>query len=134
MFFKEFSISSNKKEQLVDITVQLKEILKESGIREGMCNVYIPHATAGIIINENADPQIEDDILKAFSNIVPENQGWKHDRIDNNATSHIKASIVGPSAAVPVKNGELQLGRWQDVFLADFDGPRKRRVIVAIDK
>ncbi|MBW2972634.1 secondary thiamine-phosphate synthase enzyme YjbQ, partial [Candidatus Woesearchaeota archaeon] len=97
--------------------------------KDGLCNVYVPHATAAIAINENADPNITLDIIEALDKMVREG-GWRHDSIDNNAAAHIKAAIIGPSETVPIENGRLQLGRWQDIFLCCFDGPRKRRIIV----
>lgn len=129
---KEIFVSSTRREQLIDITLKVNKVVSGSKVKNGLCTVFVPHATAGIIINESADPEIEHDILKALSKMVPEHETWKHDRIDNNAVAHIKASIIGPSVTIPIKNGELQLGSWQDIFVADFDGPRKRKVIVAI--
>jgi secondary thiamine-phosphate synthase enzyme len=129
---KEFSVSTKGKQELVDITHQVEKIVKESGIKNGICTVYVPHATAAITINENADPNIKDDILSALNKMVEEHGGWKHDRIDNNAAGHIRSSIVGCSEIIPIKDNELTLGTWQDIFLCDFDGPRNRRVIVNI--
>jgi secondary thiamine-phosphate synthase enzyme len=132
---EEIVISTQRKNQLVDITKDVYSIVKKSGVKEGSCLVYVPHATAAIIINENADPNIQDDILKALESVVPEHAGYKHDRIDNNATSHIKAAILGPSETIPICSGEMQLGTWQNIFLAEFDGPRSgRKVIVQIIK
>lgn len=129
----EFTVSTNKKQQLIDITQQVEEAVKESEVKEGLCNVYVSHATAAIAINENADPNITLDIIDALDQMVREG-GWRHDRIDNNAAAHIKAAIIGPSETIPVKNGKLQLGTWQDVFLCCFDGPRKRKIIVNVVK
>lgn len=129
---KEIFVSSIRKEQLIDITSEIYKVVIDSKVKNGLCTIFIPHATAGIIINESADPEIEHDILKALSIMVPKHETWRHDRIDNNAVAHIKASIVGPSVAIPVKNGKLQLGTWQCIFVADFDGPRERRIIVTI--
>jgi len=84
------------------------------------------------LINENYDPSICDDILNALEKLIPKDAGYKHDRIDDNAHAHIKSGILGPSQSIPIKNGELQLGTWQGIALADFDGPRERRVIVQI--
>ncbi|MBW2996969.1 secondary thiamine-phosphate synthase enzyme YjbQ [Candidatus Woesearchaeota archaeon] len=129
----EFTVSTSKSQQLVDITHKVEEAVKKSGLKDGLCNVYVPHATAAIAINENADPNITLDIVDALNEMVREG-GWRHDRIDNNAAAHIKAAIIGPSETIPVKDGELQLGTWQDVFLCCFDGPRKRRIIVTVIK
>ncbi len=127
----EFTVNSTKKQGLLDITDKVKEILKDSKIKEGILNIYLPHSTAAIIINENADPNIQDDIIEALNNIIPQGN-WKHDKIDNNAAAHIKASIIGCSKSIPIKNNELQLGTWQDIFLADFDGPRTRKVVITL--
>lgn len=127
----EFTLRTGKKEELVDITSEVEVIVSESKTKEGICLVYVPHATAAIIINENADPNLCDDILKALNHIVPD-LGYKHDRIDKNAIAHIKSAILGPSETIPVKNGQLQLGTWQGIALAEFDGPRQRRVIVEV--
>lgn len=129
----EFTVSTGKKQELIDITKQVEEAVNKSGVDDGLCNVYVPHATAAIAINENADPNITLDIIDALDEMVREG-GWRHDRIDNNAAAHIKASIVGPSETIPVKDGKMQLGTWQDIFLCCFDGPRKRTVKVTIIK
>jgi secondary thiamine-phosphate synthase enzyme len=129
----EFTVSTTKKQELVDITHKVKEIVEKSGIVDGLCNVYVPHATAAIMINENADPNITLDIIDALDTLVPQGK-WRHDATCNNAAAYIKAAVCGPSETVPVKDGKLQLGTWQDVFLCCFDGPRKRRVVVTITK
>jgi secondary thiamine-phosphate synthase enzyme len=93
--------------------------------------VFVPHATAAVVINENADPNVCQDILDAIGGLVPEG-GWRHDRIDNNAAAHIKATILGPGETVPVRGGALRLGTWQRLMLVEFDGPRDRTVIVEV--
>jgi secondary thiamine-phosphate synthase enzyme len=129
---KEIIISSSKREELIDITPQVKKIVKEAKVKEGICVIYTPHATGAIIINENADPNICDDIVEALGKLIPAGR-WRHDRIDNNADAHIKSSIIGVSVNIPISNGELQLGTWQDCFFAELDGPRNhRRVIITI--
>ncbi|MBU0980869.1 MAG: secondary thiamine-phosphate synthase enzyme YjbQ [Nanoarchaeota archaeon] len=125
------TVSTSKRYELVDVTEDVRVIVKESGVKEGLCNVYAPHATAAITINENADPNIRDDISDALSQLIKEGC-WRHDRIDNNAASHIKAAIVGASETIPIVNGELAMGTWQDIFICDFDGPRTRKVIVTV--
>ena len=129
----EFTVSTNKKQELIDITQQVEDAVKKSGVNEGLCNVYVAHATAAIAINENADRNITLDIIDALDQMVKEGV-WRHDRIDNNAAAHIKAAIIGPSETIPVKDGKLQLGTWQDIFLCCFDGPRKRRINVTVFK
>ena len=127
----EFTVSSSKRQELIDITHEVEEAVDKSKIQDGLCNVYVPHATAAIMINENADPNITLDIIDALDNIVKEG-GWRHDRIDNNAAAHIKASIVGPSQTIPIKESRLSMGTWQNIFLCCFDGPRKRKIIVSL--
>jgi len=127
----ELTISSTKKQELLDITAHVKDAVKKSGVNEGLCNVYVSHATAAITINENADPNLRLDIVDALNQLIEEGS-WRHDVIDNNAAAHIKSAIIGPSETIPIKEGKLQLGRWQDIFLCEFDGPRKRQVNITI--
>jgi secondary thiamine-phosphate synthase enzyme len=128
---KEITVSTTQREELVDITDDVKKIVSESNVKEGLCNVYVPHATAAITINENYDPNVMKDILTCLREIAPKGK-WLHDRVDGNGDSHVKASIIGPSETIPIKNGELLLGQWQDIALCDFDGPRQRKIIVTI--
>jgi secondary thiamine-phosphate synthase enzyme len=128
---QEFLIKSDRQAQIFDITSRVAECVRQSAVADGICCVYTPHTTAAITINENDDPNICDDILEALAKLVPAGV-WRHDRIDNNAAAHIKASIIGPSQAIPVQDGRLQLGRWQAVMFVEFDGPRERRVIVEV--
>ena len=127
----ELTISTTKRQELVDITHKVEEILAKSGTKEGLCNIYVPHATAAVMINENADPNIGLDILDALDKMV-KSGGWRHDRIDNNAAAHIKSAIIGPSETIPIKNSQLTLGTWQNIFLVELDGPRKRTIMVTI--
>jgi len=129
------SISTSKKHELIDITNKVKQIVKNSKIKQGLCFLYVPHATAAITINENADPNIQTDIIKAINKIVPEHDNYLHDSIDNNAAAHIKSTIVGVSESIPISNGELQLGTWQSLMFVELDGPRQnRRILVSILK
>lgn len=128
---REFSVGTAHKFQVIDITPKVREIVVQEGRDDGLCCVFVPHATAAVIINENADPNIGDDLQDALGKLIPEGI-WRHDRIDDNAAAHIKAAILGPSETVPVKNGRLMLGTWQSIMLMEFDGPRRRRVIVQI--
>ncbi len=127
------TINSTEKEELIDITRKIEEIIEKSKIENGLVNIYVPHATCSIIINENYDPNVCKDILKSLSSLIPEGK-WLHDKVDNNAAAHIKASIIGPSETIPIKDGKLTLGKWQSIMLADFDGPRKREVIIKVIK
>jgi len=127
----QFTIETNKREEIIDITKQVEDIVKKNGKKGGACLVYVPHATCSIIVNENYDEAVCGDILRYLKKQIPSGI-WEHDKIDNNGDAHIKASIIGPSQIIPIENGELQLGRWQGIALAEFDGPRERKIIVKI--
>ncbi len=128
---EEFTVSAKEKYEIIDITEKVKQIAAKSKKKDGICVVYVPHATCAVIINENYDPNVGLDFLDALNKLVPEGK-WRHDRVDNNGAAHIKAAIVGPSETVFVKDGKLVLGRWQDIMVACFDGPKEARVIVKI--
>ncbi len=122
---KMLSFDTTKRTQVVDIT---KELIEQSRIwrKSGIINVYCPHTTAGLTIQENYDLSVKDDILLTLERLVPQNFGYRHS--ENNADAHIKSVLCGVSITVPVSNGHLLLGRWQGVFLLELDGPRKRQV------
>src|SRR5947207_1650408 len=127
------SIRSSEHNQVIDVTAEVEQAVRDSGVREGVCTIYTPHATAAITINENADPNIGTDFLAALRKLVIEHDGWLHDRIDDNAAAHIKSALVGPSESIPIVGGKLALGTWQNIFLCEFDGPRSiRRVLVSV--
>jgi len=128
---KEFFVKTARKYQVIDITPRVQDIVEQDGSTDGLCCVFVPHATAAVTINENADPNIGEDLHDALAKLIPEGV-WRHDRIDGNAAAHIKAAILGPSETVPVKDRRLALGTWQSLMLVEFDGPRQRRVIVQI--
>ena len=127
----ELKVKTKKKEEIVDITRQINDIVKESKIKEGFCIVYVPHATGAITINENYDPSLCADFIEALDKIIPKGI-WKHDKIDNNGAAHIKSAIIGPSEIIPIKNSQLCLGRWQGIMFCEFDGPRERKIIIGI--
>lgn len=127
----EFHIRTRQTQEMLDITARVEEFVRHSGVAEGLCLVYVPHATAAVAINENADPNVCQDILEALSRLIP-GGAWRHDRIDNNAAAHIKATILGPGETVPVRGGRLRLGTWQSLMLVELDGPRERTVIVEV--
>ena len=127
---KEISVSTRSRTELVDITAQVKKVVTESGIQEGLCHVYVPHTTAGITINENADPSVREDILMELNKTIPFEDNYKHR--EGNAAAHIKATIVGSSETLLVERGQVVLGTWQGIFFCEFDGPRSRRVLVKI--
>jgi len=133
IFQKTFVISTRAHDEVVDITAEVERVLAEANVEAGQCAVFTPHATAAITINENDDPNIGKDLTSALDRMVPLRAGWLHDRIDGNAAAHIKSAIVGPSETIPIAEGRLCLGTWQNVFFCEFDGPRQeRRVIVSI--
>ena len=122
-------VRTRQRNQFVEITDQVRRAVARSGVRQGLCVVYCPHTTAAITINENADPDVVHDMLLWLNKAVPREQaGFRHG--EGNSDSHIKASLVGPSVNVIVSRGELILGRWQGIFLCEFDGPRTRTVQV----
>jgi len=128
----EFAIKTSKREEIVDITKEVEKIVDRASDEDSKaCLVYVPHATCSVIVNENYDKTVCDDILAFLKKQIPSGI-WKHDKVDDNADAHIKASIIGPSQIIPVQDGKLQLGRWQGIALAEFDGPRERKVIVNI--
>jgi len=127
----ELRIRTAAKREMVDLTARVVEIVARSGLAEGLCSVYVPHATAAVVINENDDPNVCTDVLDALDRLVPAGI-WRHDRVDGNAASHIQATLLGPGETIPVKDGRLQLGTWQAVMLVELDGPRERRVLVSV--
>ena len=128
-----FAVDTSQPKQCIDITERVAEIVRKSGVASGLCHVMVLHATAAIAVNENDDPNIGVDLLRALDGAIPDHDGWLHDRVDNNAHAHIKAAIVGPSETLPIENGRLELGTWQGLMLLEFDGPRRqRRVAVRV--
>jgi secondary thiamine-phosphate synthase enzyme len=125
-----FNIRTDSRTTMVDITSSVQKEITKSGISEGVCTVYIPHTTAGVTINEGADPAVCTDIISKLNEMVPADAGYLH--MEGNSDSHIKASLMGNSASVIVENGHLVLGTWQKIFFCEFDGPRSRKVLVRI--
>ena len=124
-------VRSREREQLVEFTDEVRRKLKEAGQREGVCVLYVQHTTAGLTVNENADPDVPTDMLHALRTLVPQH-GMNFRHGEENSDAHIKASLVGSSAAVPFSGGQLLLGRWQGIFLCEFDGGRERQVIMML--
>ncbi len=127
-----FSVETSAPEQSIDVTDRVKAIVEKSGVARGLCQVMVLHSTAAIVVNEVADPNIGRDVIGALGALVPTRNDWLHDRIDDNAHSHVKASLLGPSELLPVEGGALLLGQWQGIWLFEFDGPRTRRVAVHV--
>lgn len=115
---------------LVEITAQVQRVVQRSGVKEGICYVFVPHTTAGVTINEAADPSVQEDMLNALERAVPWRASYRH--LEGNAAAHVKASLMGSSVAVFVEGGLLRLGTWQGIYLAEFDGPRHRKVWVKV--
>jgi secondary thiamine-phosphate synthase enzyme len=128
----EISVQSRQRAEFIKLDAQVAKAIEESGVRDGVCVVYVPHTTAGVIINEGADPDVVSDALARLAHIVPRDAGYAHR--EGNADSHIKAMLVGASATVLVKDGKALLGTWQSIFFCEFDGPRHRRVLVKVVK
>ncbi|MGB9681445.1 MAG: secondary thiamine-phosphate synthase enzyme YjbQ [bacterium] len=124
------SIKSSYKQQFINITGLVQSVIDRLGVREGVCIVYVPHTTAGITINEDADPDVIGDIGRHLDRLVPEGIEFRH--IEGNSPAHIKSSLIGHSVTIPLENGKLLLGRWQGIFFCEFDGPRPRQVIVKL--
>ena len=128
--FEQLEIRTPTRDCMVDITAQVQRLLAQSGIREGICTVFVPHTTAGVTINENADPTVQTDMLKALDQMAPWHNHYEH--AEGNSAAHVKASLMGASASILVLGGRLRLGTWQGIYLAEFDGPRTRRVWVKV--
>lgn len=122
----ELQVKSDNRTQLIDITRDVQTALHEAGISEGLCMIYVPHTTAAVTINENADPTVKSDILKILNQVIPFEANYGH--MEGNSAAHIKSTLVGASELVVVRNGRLQLGTWQGIFFCEFDGPRRRKV------
>lgn len=125
------SVSSKSREEFIDITESVQRLVKKSGVREGICVVYVPHTTAGVTVNENADPSVQRDILATLRRLAPrDDPDYRH--AEGNSDSHIKSALVGFSHMIPISDSSLTLGTWQGVFFCEFDGPRRRSVIVQV--
>jgi len=128
----DFTIKTKEDIEIIDITDQVQACIDKSKVREGICQVFVRHATAAIIINENADPNICTDFIKALEKAIPKHNNYLHDKIDNNAGAHIKSALIGPSETIPIKNGALHLGTWQSIMLVELDGPRSTRNVSVV--
>ncbi len=115
---------------MIDITSKIQEAVSKSGVKSGICHIFVPHTTAGLTINENADPDVVDDILKEINKIVPFGDGYKH--CEGNSAAHIKASMFGFSLQIIIEEAELMLGRWQGIYFCEFDGPRNREIYIKV--
>ena len=132
MGWVDFEVRTRRRAELVDITERVAEAVARSGIADGTCHVFVPHTTAGVTINEGADPDVAADIESHMTELVPKEAAFEH--AEGNSDSHIKTVLVGPSCTAPVRDGKLALGTWQAIFLCEWDGPRTRRVEVAVSR
>lgn len=127
---KRLEVKTGTRTELVDITREIKKIVGESRIENGVCHLFVPHTTAGITLNENADPSVRRDILRELNKIIPFEDNYSH--LEGNAAAHIKAGLVGSSEIIFIEDEHLVLGTWQGIYLCEFDGPRLRKVLVKI--
>jgi secondary thiamine-phosphate synthase enzyme len=128
-----FEVDTRARVQMVDVTSEVRAALRASGVVDGLCVVFVPHTTAAVTIQENSDPDVQRDVVVALARMVPDDApgaGYRH--AEGNSPAHVKASLLGNSVAVPVEGGELVLGTWQGIYLFELDGPRTRRVRVAV--
>jgi len=124
MAIHRFSIATRARVEMVDITRTISEAVIHSGVMEGICLVYVPHTTAGVMINENADPDVTADIVRELNQVIPFEDHYRHG--EGNSAAHIKSSLIGPSVTIPIQAGRLLLGTWQAIYFGEFDGPRTR--------
>ncbi|MBI2907490.1 MAG: YjbQ family protein [Chloroflexi bacterium] len=127
---RRLTIATSKKAELQEITSQVRQVVGESGINEGVCHIFVPHTTAGVTINEHADPDVARDIMARLEVLAPAGGAYLH--VEGNAPGHVKSSVVGCSLALMVEKGQLTLGTWQGIFFAEFDGPRQRSLLVKV--
>ena len=123
-------ISSSRRNEMIDITAVVSDAVAGSGISEGVCTVYCPHTTAAVTVNEGADPDVAADILARLEELAPLGARYRH--AEGNADSHVKAALVGPSVSIPIEGGRPALGTWQRIFFCEFDGPRRRTVLISV--
>ncbi len=128
---EEFYVETTKRRELINITSKVEEIVRRSGIKDGICLIFVPHATAALAINED-EPNVRKDYMNLLERLVPEEGNYYHNIIDNNADSHLLSFLLKPFLVLPVKDGELVRGTWQELFLVELDGPRRRRVVVTV--
>ncbi|MCG0276672.1 MAG: secondary thiamine-phosphate synthase enzyme YjbQ [Thermosediminibacteraceae bacterium] len=122
------NVRTTARTQMVDITQEVRKAIEKSGVKDGLCFVFVPHTTAGVTINENTDEDVKADIIKTLNDLIPERGDYRH--LEGNSDAHIKASLMGSSVILAVEDGRPVLGTWQGVFFCEFDGPRTRKVLV----
>ena len=127
---KALSVSTHRREEMVDVTGLVRQVVAEVGVDAGLCLVFSPHTTCAVTVNEGWDPEVQTDVLRHLRSLVPRDAGFAHS--EGNSDSHIKTIAVGPSVLLPIEGGQVRLGRWQAVFLCEFDGPRRRELWVQV--
>jgi secondary thiamine-phosphate synthase enzyme len=125
-----FQVKTSSRTEMIDITRSVQEAVRKSDVEEGICMIFVPHTTAAVTINENADPSVSQDILMELNKIVPFEDRYRH--TEGNSPAHVKASLMGPSLSVAIESGKIILGTWQGIFFCEFDGPRNRKVYVKV--
>lgn len=127
---KELSIPTHSRTELVNVDREVMDVVRDSGVQEGICHLWVPHTTAGVTINENADPSVVRDILYETEKVIPFQDGYHH--TEGNSAAHIKSSLFGPSICLIITGGRLLLGTWQSIYFCEFDGPRRRQLFVKV--
>jgi secondary thiamine-phosphate synthase enzyme len=130
LFIRTLSVRSSRRTELKDVTAEIEALIRDSGCSDGLCHLYVPHTTAGLVINEGDDPAVARDIESTLERLIPHRGHYEH--AEGNSDAHIKTALVGSSETLWIENGKLALGRWQAIFLAEFDGPRVRELRVKI--
>lgn len=120
------SVRTDHRTEFLDLTAQIHQVVRDRGVTEGLCHIFVPHTTAGVTINESADPSVKADILMVLNKLISERESYRH--AEGNSPAHIKASVMGSQLTVFINDGRLVLGRWQGIFFCEFDGPRSRKV------
>ncbi|HHN45907.1 MAG TPA: YjbQ family protein [Planctomycetes bacterium] len=128
----EITVKTHARTDFVDITSEVADAIRKSGVTEGFCTVYVPHTTAGVTINENADPSVRQDIANALDELIPWNGRYSHS--EGNSAAHVKATLTGFSVAIPIRNGHPALGTWQGVYFCEYDGPRTRKCVIGVTR
>ena len=131
VFFQDVHVPTRNRTELVDITHSVEEIMRKSGITDGLCVIHTVHSTTAIIVNEH-ETGLTKDIVKKIQQVFPKGAGWLHDRVDDNADAHLASSFIGPTRIFPVRDGGLMRGTWQNIFLLELDGPRTRRITIEV--
>ncbi|AEE90769.1 conserved protein of unknown function [Tepidanaerobacter acetatoxydans Re1] len=127
---RKIAIKTDRRNQMLDITSIVQKSVSESGVKNGICYIFVPHTTAAVTINESADTDVANDILETLSKLIPYKDSYRH--VEGNSDAHIKASLIGDTAMLIIEDGRLVLGRWQGIFFCEFDGPRNRNLIIKI--